>query len=183
MAIPTDGLIFYAPLEENKATDETGKTIESFDYLYESFEGRAYFRSNENSYLIARNLEELRNSYNSGNFSCSFWSLYEGGSSRGALVFLDSSGRTNKPLCFSAFRIAQGDSNLYLSESSDNNMHHFVISSSNFNAKIYRDGEFISSFQVPVPSIQATNALYIGGIPNNWVIGNPPSETVNKFLA
>ena len=33
MAIPTDGLVFYAPLAEDKATAETGQTLETFNSI------------------------------------------------------------------------------------------------------------------------------------------------------
>ena len=39
MAIPTDGLVFYAPLAEDKATAETGQTL---NYTGNELHGKQY---------------------------------------------------------------------------------------------------------------------------------------------
>lgn len=87
MAIPTNGVVFYAPLAEDKATAETGQTITSNDAIYTESNGIPCFYSNATSYLRVDDFSDFMTAYNSGNFSISFWGQAYGESFRSMLTF------------------------------------------------------------------------------------------------
>ena len=78
MAIPTDGLVFYAPLAESKATAETGQTLNVTGSIsYQSIDGIpcAYFDSS--SIETKNNFTEISGS--NSTFTASIWGCMPNG--------------------------------------------------------------------------------------------------------
>ena len=178
--IPVNGLIFYAPLEESKATTETGELIEEYNAEYTVKNGIPCFHSTQNGYLRIRNLEDFRNAYNAGTFACSFFGMYESGSVRTGFTFIGSSNRSTYPLAAGSTNFSQADNCIWEAPEYTNEMIHVVFTSSQYLLKVYVNGEKVDEGSLYTPSITATNALTIGGLPGGWIIDNIPD--VEKYI-
>lgn len=139
-AIPTDGLVFYAPLAEDKTTAETGQTMNfSGNVVYDVFDGvnGAYFNNAYFSSSIGSTLSE---------WTLSFWLRVLEDQSSGAGYF---NSKTN------------GEILIYINSSSRNlrfyppddlgtnvtpeNWNHFMVASSGNTCSVYQNGIFYSN--------------------------------------
>lgn len=178
--IPLDGLVFYASLSESKTTTETGELIEEYNAEYTVKNGIPCFHSTQNGYLRIRNLEEFRNAYNAGTFSCSFFSMFESGSARTGFTFIGSNNRSTYPLAAGSTNLSQADNGIWEAPEYTNEMIHVVFTSSQYSLKVYVNGEKVGEGHLYTPSIIETNALTIGALPAAWEIDNAPD--VEKYI-
>ena len=138
--IPTDGLVFYAPLSENKTEAETGQTMNfSGTVVYDVFDGvnGAFFNNAYFSASIGSTLSE---------WTLSFWLKVTENQTSGAGYF---NSKTN------------GEILIYINSSSRNlrfyppddlgtnvapeNWNHFMVASSGNTCSVYQNGIFYSN--------------------------------------
>ena len=139
-AIPTDGLVFYAPLAEDTATAETGQTMNfSGNVVYDVFDGvnGAFFNNAYFSSSIGSTLSE---------WTLSFWLKVTENQTSGAGYF---NSKTNGEILI---YINSSNRNLRFYPPDDlgtnvapENWNHFVVASSGNTCSVYQNGIFYSN--------------------------------------
>ena len=190
MAIPTNGLVFYAPLASNAETAETGQTISWYNSpTFPVINDIPCFYSDSKSYMKIVNVDTLRTAYNSGVFTISFWAQNLKNTSRRSCICFNGSGnyKTEKVLLFGPYKIDQADTSLWGpkdSEDADVDIDHFCYVVNSNNISVYINSELITTVTCETPVISASNALTISGIPQGWnYTSAPTSEKYNGFVS
>lgn len=190
MAIPTNGLVFYAPLASNAETAETGQTISWYNSpTFPVINDIPCFYSDSKSYMKIVNVDTLRTAYNSGVFTISFWAQNLKSTSRRSCICFNGSGnyKTEKVLLFGPYKIDQADTSLWGpkdSEEADVDIDHFCYVVNSNNISVYINSELITTVTCETPVISASNALTISGIPQGWnYTSAPTSEKYNGFVS
>lgn len=190
MAIPTNGLVFYAPLASNAETAETGQTISWYNSpTFPVINDIPCFYSDSKSYMKIVNVDTLRTAYNSGVFTISFWAQNLKNTSRRSCICFNGSGnyKTEKVLLFGPYKIDQADTSLWGpkdSEDADVDIDHFCYVVNSNNISVYINSELITTVTCETPVISASNALTISGIPKGWNYTSAPTiEKYNGFVS
>ncbi len=190
MAIPTNGLVFYAPLASNAETAETGQTISWYNSpTFPVINDIPCFYSDSKSYMKIVNVDTLRTAYNSGVFTISFWAQNLKNTSRRSCICFNGSGnyKTEKVLLFGPYKIDQADTSLWGpkdSEDADVDIDHFCYVVNSNNISVYINSELITTVTCETPVISASNALTISGIPQGWNYTSAPTiEKYNGFVS
>ena len=190
MAIPTNGLVFYAPLASNAETAETGQTISWYNSpTFPVINDIPCFYSDSKSYMKIVNVDTLRTAYNSGVFTISFWAQNLKNTNRRSCICFNGSGnyKTEKVLLFGPYKIDQADTSLWGpkdSEYADVDIDHFCYVVNSNNISVYINSELITTVTCETPVISASNALTISGIPQGWnYTSAPTTEKYNGFVS
>ena len=162
-AMPTDGLVFHAPLSEESSTAETGQALtKNGTITYETLEGiHCITKGNTSAYLSAPLSVE-------GVFTLSFWikttytGTYMGMAYVGGLCIFDAS--SNSSFQFSAKKNSSECANFAgISKPlkwRDGAWHHIAMSITSTESKLYCDGTLIST--ASGVNISTSSDAYIG---------------------